>query len=242
MTENKEGFEDFIAQGCEQMGISLCSRKLGLFKNYYLFLLQQNKKHNLTSIQGEKEVAVKHFLDSLTCAKIMDKMDGKVIDLGSGAGFPGVPLKIYYPNIQLMLVDSVRKKVEFLNDLLDRMEFFDALAIWDRAENIGVNPQYREKADIVVSRAVASLNVLAELCLPLVKVGGCFIAMKGPGIEQELEQSKKAVSLLGGSIEKLENFTLPILSDKRTLVLIRKQTPTPAGYPRRAGMPAKRPI
>ncbi|MFZ5649111.1 MAG: 16S rRNA (guanine(527)-N(7))-methyltransferase RsmG [Bacillota bacterium] len=234
--------EECLQAGAYDMGIELDSERLAAFRRYYEILMEENDKYNLTSIKVEAEVAVKHFLDCLYCVKFLDLRGGYLIDVGTGAGFPGVPLKIYCPEMDLLLVDSVRKKVNFLLLLVEKLGLEGVSARWDRAETMGRNSHFREKAGVVVSRAVAPLNVLSELCLPLVKTGGCFLSMKGPGAEEELESAQRAVDILGGAVERLERFKLPLSGDERAIVLIKKVKPTPAGYPRREGIPAKRPI
>lgn len=234
--------EEIITAGLGELGVVLDREKLQAFRDYYNILKAENEKYNLTSITGEKEVAAKHFVDSLSCLRLVDPEGARVLDIGTGAGFPGVPLKICRPGMDLLLVDSVRKKVDFVTNLIKSLGLGRAGARWDRAESMGNNAEFRERADIVVSRAVAPLNVLAELCLPLVRVGGCFLAMKGPGPEEEIAAAGKAIGLMGGVVEKLEGLMLPVIHEERSLILIRKAGPTPAGYPRRPGMAAKRPI
>lgn len=234
--------EGYLKQGAGELGIQLDSIMMEQFRAYYELLMEENQKYNLTSIKGEKEVAVKHFLDSLTCVQFLEQEPLHLMDIGTGAGFPGVPLKILMPKIKLVLVDSVRKKVEFLEMLITKLGFSDAQARWDRAEIMGNSVVYREKSDVVVSRAVASLNVLAELCLPLVRPGGLFLAMKGPGAHEEAETAQKAIKLLGGVIEKVEARILPFIPEERNLILMRKENTTPNNYPRRPGIPAKKPI
>lgn len=234
--------EKCLIIGAGELGLDLGREKLEAFREYYRMLMEENSKYNLTSIRGEEEVAVKHFLDSLTCLGMLDLNGEFVVDLGSGAGFPGIPLKIMRPEMDLLLVDSVNKKVEFLKALIKRLGLEKAGARWDRAENMGSGDVYRERAGVVVSRAVAPLGVLAELCLPLVRVGGCFLAMKGPGVEEEMETARKAVDIMGGKVEKVENLRLPLIPEDRRLILVRKESATPEGYPRRPGIPAKKPI
>lgn len=242
MSEMAGVLEDCLNAGSREMGIRLSQEKITEFRTYYEILSQENKKYNLTSIEGEKEVAVKHFLDSLACVSVLDFKNTCVVDLGTGAGFPGIPLKIFCPEMEVLLVDSVKKKVAFLEDLVERLGITGVSVRWDRAETMGVSGEFREKADIVVSRAVAPLNVLAELCLPLVRPGGHFLSMKGPGSGEELSAATRAIELLGGRLEKFQRMKLPMGDDDRTLVLIRKITNTPKGYPRRPGMPAKKPL
>ncbi|MCL6477915.1 MAG: 16S rRNA (guanine(527)-N(7))-methyltransferase RsmG [Peptococcaceae bacterium] len=224
------------------MGIKLDGKQMAAFSRYYKILVEENEKYNLTAITGEREAAAKHFLDSLSCAGVIRLSGRYVVDVGTGAGFPGIPLKIYRPDMDLLLVEAVKKKVDFLTGLLKRLGIERAEARWDRAENMGRAGEFREKADIVVSRAVAPLNVLAELCLPLVRVEGWFLSMKGPDAGGELDASRKAIGLLGGELERMDRFKLPLVNEERTILLFKKTGPTPEKYPRRAGMPAKRPI
>lgn len=241
MSELAGVLEDCLEAGSREMGIRLDQKKLTEFRTYYEILSQENEKYNLTSIEGEREVAVKHFLDSLACVSVLDFKNSYVLDVGTGAGFPGIPLKIYCPEMEVLLVDSVKKKVAFLEELVERLGIKGVAVRWDRAETMGVSGEFREKADIVVSRAVAPLNVLAELCLPLVRPGGFFLSMKGPGAGEELSAATRALEMLGGQLEKSQRMKLP-MGDERTLVLIRKIANTPKGYPRRPGMPAKKPL
>lgn len=234
--------EECLKAGTREMGLSLDEGKLTAFRSYYEILMEENDKYNLTSIKGEPEAAVKHFLDCLFCAKFLSLQGEYVIDVGAGAGFPGVPLKIYSPEMELLLVDSVKKKVNFLVLLVEKLGLQRVSARWDRAETMGRNIEFREKAGVVLSRAVAPLNVLSELCLPLVEPGGLFVSMKGPGAEEELESARRAVDILGGAVEKVEKFKLPLSGDERIIVIIKKERPTPSGYPRREGIPEKKPI
>jgi len=242
MSELAGVLEDCLNAGSREMGIRLDQKKMTEFKTYYEILSQENKKYNLTSIEGEREVAVKHFLDSLACVSVLDFKNTYVVDVGTGAGFPGIPLKIFCPEMEVLLVDSVKKKVAFLEDLVERLGITGVSVRWDRAETMGVSGEFREKADIVVSRAVAPLNVLSELCLPLVRPGGHFLSMKGPGAGEELSAATRVIEMLGGHLERTERIKLPMGNDERTLVLIKKVGHTPKGYPRRPGMPAKKPL
>jgi len=234
--------EESLAAGAGWLDISIPDQHMVLFRSYYRLLEEENAKYNLTSLEGEREVAVKHFIDSLSCVKALDFNNKRVVDIGTGAGFPGVPLKILYRDMSLVLVDSVKKKVHFLDLLVEKLGLDGVERRWDRAETMGRAEEFRESADIVVSRAVAPLNVLAELCLPLVREGGYFLSMKGPGAEQEIDEAGKAIELLGGWFEKRESLRLPFYNEERNIILIRKVAPTPEKYPRREGMPAKRPI
>ncbi|MFZ5597866.1 MAG: 16S rRNA (guanine(527)-N(7))-methyltransferase RsmG [Bacillota bacterium] len=234
--------EKCLDEGAADLGIELDAHSLALFVKYYQILVRENDKYNLTSIKGERETAIKHFIDSLTCLGFIGGDCAFLVDVGSGAGFPGIPIKIMVPGIKLLLVDSVKKKTDFLKLLVGELGMNGVEVRWDRAESMGLSEEFRDRADVVVSRAVAPLNVLVELCVPLVRVGGAFLAMKGPGVKEELETARRAISIMGGKVEKVERLVLPLLHEERSLVLIRKTTPSPAGYPRRPGIPAKKPL
>lgn len=242
MAEKAGVLEAALGEGALQLGIGIGPGEMSAFRAHYDMLIEENEKYNLTGITDEREAAVKHFLDSLSCLRVMGTDSGLVVDVGTGAGFPGVPLKVCRPGITLLLVDSVKKKAEFASALVKRLGLEGAGARWDRAEAMGVSGDFREKAEVVVSRAVSALNILAELCLPLVRVGGCFLAMKGPGWQEELKEAEKAIGVMGGRVERVENIVLPLVPEDRCLVLVRKESPTPGKYPRRPGIPAKRPI
>ncbi|MDF9407756.1 16S rRNA (guanine(527)-N(7))-methyltransferase RsmG [Pelotomaculum isophthalicicum JI] len=204
---------------------------------------EENKRKNITSIEDEKEFAIKHFIDSITCLKAVSFKDGMtLIDIGTGAGFPGIPLKICRPGIEVILVESQAKKVGFLLKVIRDMNLINISAIHTRAEEIGKMPRYREYCDLVTARAVAEFRVLAEYCLPVVKIGGFFLAMKGPKLAEELIGIDKTITILGGKINKIVNFNLPITGDERNIVVVEKIKPTPEKYPRRPGIPVKKPI
>jgi len=205
-----------------------------LFARYLKELLAWNKKFNLTTITNPEEIRKKHFEDSLLLLKVIPLTNQTVIDVGTGAGFPGVPLKIACPKIRLTLLEATRKKVEFLKHLIKILALENTEAIWSRAEDYALNS--REVFDLAVSRAVAKLNVLCEYCLPLVKVGGTFVAYKEVAVESEIEQAKKAIEILGGKLKELKKFP------ERSLVIIDKVKETPSKYPRRAGMAKKKPL
>ena len=205
-----------------------------LFDIYLKELIEWNRKFNLTSITDPTEIKKKHFDDSLLLLQIFQLTNESVVDIGAGAGFPGVPLKIACPEIKLTLIDSVRKKIEFLNHLIKTLGLKDAAAIWSRAEDYaGKN---RERFDLAISRAVASLNILCEYCLPLVRVGGTYVAYKEESISSEIEEAKNAMSELGGELVEVKRFP------RRALVVIKKAHPTPPQYPRRPGLAKKRPL
>lgn len=226
----------------EEMGLSLDAAVLEKFRLYEEELRRWNQWINLTRLTGPEEVAVKHFLDSLTCLKVLPLAGGeRVLDVGSGAGFPGLPLRLVR-NIRLVLLDSSRKKVEFLQHLCRSLGLADVEVLHGRAEDLGRREGYREAFDVVVARAVASLAVLAEYCLPFTACGGYFLAQKGPKVREELAEATEAINLLGGRVVKMERVILPEGAGERSLVLIRKEKATPPQYPRKAGIPGKRPL
>lgn len=213
------------------------------FELYKKELLLWNKRINLTSITDEKEVEVKHFLDSLSIAQAVDLTNPlRVIDIGTGAGFPGIPIKIVFPNIKLTLLESVQKKVNFLEHIIKILDLKEVEALWGRAEDFGQKKEYREAFDVSVSRAVAELRILAEYCLPFVRIGGLFVAQKEEKVEEELDSAQKAISTLGGKLKEVIKVKLPLSEITHSLVVIEKVSKTPEKYPRRAGMPKKKPL
>lgn len=212
------------------------------FKKYEKILLEWNEKINLTAITDEKEIYLKHFYDSLTVTKFIRLKDQKIIDIGTGAGFPGVPLKIFDDNLEITLVDSLNKRVNFLNEVIKELNLSKVNTIHGRAEELGNDENYREKYDIAISRAVAKMNVLAEFLLPFVKVGGYAIFMKGANSKEEFEEAKKTINILGGKVEKIENFYLDNKENERNIFIIKKIKNTPKLYPRNMGKIRKNPI
>ncbi|MCI9274167.1 MAG: 16S rRNA (guanine(527)-N(7))-methyltransferase RsmG [Clostridiales bacterium] len=232
---------EILASGAAQFGVTLDERALDRFLQYGVCLLEWNQKINLTAITDPEEVAVKHFVDSVALLSIFTPDKGaKVIDIGTGAGFPGVPLKIARPDVEITLLDSLNKRLVFLEELLNGLDL-SAQLVHARAEEGGRNPALREGFDWAVSRAVANLRLLAEYCLPYVRVGGIFTAMKGPEVEQELLEAQGAIEVLGGTVERVERFSLPDGSG-RTVVVVRKERPTPTAYPRHGSKIAKKPL
>ncbi len=209
------------------------------FKKYFELLIEWNAKINLTSITEENEVITKHFADSLSIQKYI-KDNSKVIDVGTGAGFPGIPLKISNSSLEITLLDSLNKRINFLNTIIQELHIEKIKTIHGRAEDFGHNLNYREKFDYAVCRAVAKLNVLAEYMLPYLKIGGTFICMKGPNVEDEIETAQKALKILGGKIEKIESFELE--GNQRNIIIIKKEKNTPKNFPRKSGIPSKQPI
>ena len=225
--------ENFIINYFKKLNIEIDHKKAQQFITYKNMLIEWNKVMNLTGITDEREVIIKHFADSAMPLNIADFKDKSVIDIGTGAGFPGLPLKIAEPTIKLTLFDSLLKRLNFLKAVCHNIDT-DAEFVHGRAEELGKDPNYREQYDIALSRAVAPLNILAEYDLPYVKVGGLMIALKGPAAYDEIEQSKNAVKELGGEIERVEEIPLPETDLKHTIVVIKKISPTPEKYPRRA--------
>ena len=211
------------------------------FNKYMDLLLEWNEKINLTAITDKDEIILKHFIDSLTIEKYIKDND-KVIDLGTGAGFPGIPLKIKNESIDITLVDSLNKRVNFLNEVIKELNLKNITAIHSRIEDLAHDKNYREKYDVVTSRAVANMSTLVEYMLPFAKIGGICICMKGPNVDEELENAKGAIKKLGGKIEKVESLTLPDSDIERNIVIIKKISQTDKKYPRKAGTPSKDPL
>lgn len=238
--ENNE-FKIILEKKAQEIGIVLQEKQINQFYQYMNLLLEWNQKMNLTAITDPKEIIEKHFIDSLTIAKYI-KPGRCVLDLGTGAGFPGIPLKIYRENLELILVDSLNKRIGFLNEVVHQLALKDIETVHGRAEELGKNKIYREKFDIVTSRAVANLSTLSEYLLPFLKEKGLAICMKGPDVEEEIAQAKKAIEILGGKLKEVEKFTLSENKMGRSIVLIEKIRKTPSNYPRKPGTPAKEPI
>lgn len=223
--------------------IACDSEKLSKLVSFAELLKEWNQKMNLTAIENDDDIIYKHFLDSLLVLKIWDKWDNKkVIDIGTGAGFPGIPLKIFEPTIKIDLLDSLNKRLIFLENVTNSLNLSDVNLIHGRAEDYGKDEDYREKYDIALARAVAKLPILLEFCLPFVKVGGYFIALKGLEAEEELAESHKALEVLGAKFIDSKSFTLLNGEHKRTLMLFEKIAEMPSKYPRKAGIPKKRPL
>ncbi|KIY22899.1 16S rRNA (guanine(527)-N(7))-methyltransferase RsmG [Mesobacillus subterraneus] len=236
---NTDQFKALLAE----KGIELSQRQMEQYEIYYHLLVEWNEKMNLTTITEKPDVYLKHFYDSVSAAFYFDfhkPLD--LCDVGAGAGFPSIPIKIAFPEIKVTIVDSLNKRITFLEQLSKTLGLEGTTFIHDRAETFGQNPGYREKYQVVIARAVARMSVLSELCLPLVKVGGTFIAMKGNQAGEELLAGEKAITILGGKLESSHSFTLPVEESERTLFIINKQKPTPKKYPRKPGTPNKTPI
>ena len=232
--------EEILQEGFASLGIPLPEKACARYRTYYTLLEEKNRVMNLTAITGEENVARLHFLDCAALLRYADLSGKAVYDIGTGAGFPGLALKIACPEMNLTLLDSLDKRIGFLKEVCSALGFEDTPCLHARAEEAAKD--HREKADIVTSRAVAGLNVLSELCLPFVKEGGLFLAMKGPDFEQELDEAKPAIRRLGGKVEKCEVYTVPGTEIRHSVILIRKVGKTPAAYPRRWAQIKKAPI
>ena len=234
---------EILEKGCEELGITLNDTQKHQFIRFYEYLIEKNKVMNLTGITEFQEVLIKHFLDSLACVKAVDMSRIKrIMDIGTGAGFPGVPLKIAFPHLEACLLDSLKKRVNFLEETFQLLKLENITAIHGRAEEYAKNKQYRETYDLCVSRAVSNLATLSEYCLPYVKTGGYFISYKSGTVQEEVEQAQKAVKILGGKIQDIVYFQLPDSEIQRSLVVIEKIKATPGRYPRKAGTPLKEPL
>ncbi|WP_418403031.1 16S rRNA (guanine(527)-N(7))-methyltransferase RsmG [Blautia sp.] len=232
-----------LEKGCKELGITLDEIQKKQFTDFYEYLVEKNKVMNLTGITEFQEVLIKHFLDSLACVKAVDMSRIKrIMDIGTGAGFPGVPLKIAFPHLEACLLDSLKKRVNFLEETFQMLKLENITAIHGRAEEYAKNKQYRETYDLCVSRAVSNLATLSEYCLPYVKTGGYFISYKSGTVQEEVEQAQKAVKILGGKIKDVVYFQLPDSEIQRSLVVIEKIKATPGRYPRKAGTPLKEPL
>lgn len=236
---NKEKLKEMLLKA----GMNIDEKQLEKFEKYYIELLLWNEKCNLTAITEEKEVIIKHFYDSLLIMSLKEWTGtGRLLDIGTGAGLPGIPLKIMNRNLSVTLMDSLNKRVNFLKHIIEALDLQDITAIHARAEEMGQDKKQRETFDLVVSRAVAKMPVLLEYCLPALKVGGIFVAYKGADIEEELTLAKNALQILGGRIRNIEKTELPDNGGRRSLVVVEKYEPTPRIYPRKAGIPEKKPL
>lgn len=252
-----------LFEGAQALGLTLTQKELDAFRVYQHELLNWNERFNLTAVSDEKQVQVRHFLDSLSCLLVLDggrssgpapaastrripesvrNLSLRVIDVGTGPGFPGIPLKIVCPRLKLTLLEATGKKATFLQHMIDLLKLKDVQVVQERAEQAGQSAEQREAYDVVVARAVAELVVLAEYTLPLCRLGGKVIAQKGLDVQAEIMAAERAVNLLGGKVRQLVDVELPGLAEARSLVILDKVARTPPNYPRRAGMPHKRPL
>ncbi len=232
-----------LVKGAEKIGIVLSDKQQLQFEAYYDYLVAQNEVMNLTAITEYEEVLCKHFLDSLFLAQTMKEFNGKkIIDLGTGAGFPGVPLKIAFPDTEFVLMDSLNKRISFLNRVIELLDLKGITAVHGRAEEAARTKEYREQFDFCVSRAVARLASLSEFCIPFVKPGGYFISYKAGDCKEECAEAKNAIKTLGGKLIRAEEAFLPDTEIARTFVIIQKEKSTPEKYPRGQGKPLKQPL
>lgn len=231
--------------GLEELRITLTDHQIEQFLQYYEMLVEKNKVMNLTGITEYEEVIQKHFLDSLSLIRVIPDIASQkltVIDLGTGAGFPGIPLKIAFPELEITLMDSLNKRILFLQEVIDALGLKKVSAVHGRAEEMASNATHRQQYDLCVSRAVSNLAVLTEYCLPFVKKGGLFVSYKSADSDAEIQEGKKAISILGGKLTSVDKFQLPDSDLRRALVYIKKVKDTPKKYPRKAGTPAKLPL
>ena len=233
--------KNIIKNGAKELGVELCDEQVGQFIQYAHLLQEWNEKMNLTAITDDEGIAVKHFLDSMS-ALVTDCVGAKVIDVGTGAGFPGLVLKIARPEISLTLLDSLNKRLTFLKDVTSKTGIDDVEFVHARAEDGAKNVMYREKFDTVVSRAVANMTKLCEWCLPFVKVGGYFLALKGPAADEELREASKMISVLGGEVLRVQEVQIPYSDLKHCIVIIKKVRQTPMRFPRKGGISAKKTV
>ena len=235
--------QNYIKEAFQKIQIELTEGQIGQFEQYYEYLVKKNEVMNLTAITEFSEVVQKHFVDSLMIRELLEPKSGEYwLDLGTGAGFPGIPLKIVYPELKLVLLDSLNKRVKFLQEVIELLGLKEITAVHGRAEEMARKPEYREQFDCCVSRAVANLASLSEYCLPFVRLDGCFVPYKSEKIQEEIKGAEKAVQVLGGRIEEQKELYLPDSDIYRCLLLIRKEKPSPKKYPRKAGTPTKEPI
>lgn len=236
--------EQFV-QELKKYNLTLTAKQEAQFKDYFKILVAANEHVNLTRITAQDDVYLKHFFDSITplfVFKDVFKENTTLCDVGAGAGFPSIPLKIMFPSLKITIVDSLAKRLKFLKNLIAQLDLKDVELVHGRAEDVGQDKLYRERFDLVTARAVANMATLSEYCLPLVKKNGYFIALKGPKADSELASAKKAIQVLGGKTIAKKEFTLPLSDEERTLILIQKAKNTPKKYPRQAGKPNRKPI
>jgi 16S rRNA (guanine527-N7)-methyltransferase len=241
--DKKELYYDIMEKAFKKDGLDLDLEKFDKFMSYMALIKDWNEKINLTAITEENEIIKKHFIDSIQCFRFKEFTNFKnIIDIGTGAGFPGIPVKIAYPDIKVTLLDSLNKRVIFLNEVINTLQLKDINAVHSRAEDLAQKSEHREKYDGVVSRAVANMAVLSEFCLPYAKVGGYFIALKGPAVEEEITDAKNAIGTLGGKIEEILPVEIEETDLRHNIVIVKKIKSTPAIYPRKAGIISKKPI
>lgn len=237
----KEVFIEKMQEKSNDLGVRFLVEQTEQFFEYMNLLIEWNEKINLTAITDPEEIILKHFIDSITILKDIPD-NSKIVDVGTGAGFPGIPLSIMNPSLKITLVDSLNKRLIFLQEVVDKLKLKNIEIVHARAEEFGQNKKYRESFDISTSRAVANLSTLSEYLIPLVKINGKVISMKAAEAQEEIDEAKKAIEVLGGTIEKIDEFNLPQSDIGRTIIIIRKNKQTPSKYPRKPGTPSKEPI
>ena len=236
-------WKELLQASSKEMGIALTATQAEQFMTYMDLLLEWNEKMNLTTITEPRDVVLKHFADCLSIVPFLEiKENTKIIDVGTGAGFPGIPVKIACPHMSMLLLDSLQKRIGFLEAVMKKLMLTDVSCVHSRAEDAGQSPLYREQFDYCVSRAVANLAILAEYCLPFVKVGGRLIALKGPEAGKEVQEAQRAVAKLGGKIMSIHDVTIPFTDLSHKLIIIEKNKATPKQYPRKAGTISKSPL
>lgn len=238
---DKIEFEKVFKKYSKKLDMEINDNQIDKFYKYMEILLEWNQKINLTAITDYEEIILKHFIDSLTIAKYIDK-NSYLVDVGTGAGFPGIPLKIVREDIEVVLLDSLNKRIMFLNEVINELDLKNIEAVHSRVEEFGRNKKYREKFDVATSRAVANLSTLSEYMIPLVKVGGKCVCMKGKEVEQELQDAQNAINMLGGKVVEKVEFQLLDNDINRSIIFISKVKSTPSKYPRKPGTPSKEPI
>lgn len=238
---NIDLFKELMCFYGEKINILFNDKQLHMFYNYMNMLLDWNERINLTAITNPEDMILKHFIDSLTINNYIEK-NKNIADVGSGAGFPGIPLKIYREDIEVTLVDSLNKRINFLDNVISTLGLEDICTVHARIEDFGRNKNYRESFDYVTARAVANLSVLSEYLIPVARIGGKCICMKGNDVAEEVDNGKNAVNILGGKIEKIDEFILPNSDISRSVVIIDKERCTPNRFPRKAGIPSKEPL
>lgn len=236
-----QDLKELLVSGAAEFNVNLTDDMVDNFFSYMSLLKEWNSKMNLTAIEEDRDVIIKHFTDSLSILPFVEDKELALVDIGTGAGFPGVPLKIVRPALSITLADSLQKRLIFLDEVIKSLKLRKISTVHGRAEDLGQDKNHREKYDIAVARAVAGLPVLLEYCLPFVRPGGIFIAMKGSDIK-EVQDSKKALSILGGEIVEVKSINLPFTDNERNLIIVKKFRHTPTGYPRKAGKPSKNPL
>ncbi len=237
----EQDLKQLLVSGAAEFNVCLTDDMIDKFFSYMTLLKEWNSKMNLTAIEKDRDVVIKHFIDSLSIMPFLENRELTLVDMGTGAGFPGVPLKIVHSALNITLTDSLKKRLTFLDEVIKSLKLKKIHTVHSRAEDLGHDKSHREKYDVTVARAVASLPILLEYCLPLLRPGGIFIAMKGSDIK-EVQSSDKALSTLGGEIVKIKKIILPFTDNERNIILIKKFRHTPTSYPRKAGKPSKNPL